>query len=272
MPKADEFTTLEYEGWQRVAGKYERAWSVLTQAFIPYLLKAVGVKSGQRILDVACGPGYISEAARDRGAKVVGIDFSSEMVRLARERNPGIDFREGDAQLLDCADNSFDCVVMNFGLLHLSKPEAAFLEAWRVLRPNGRYGFTVWAGPDKSPGARLVEDAVKAHANLDVHLPDGPDYFAYGNMHDCRRALEATGFDPNSLTFESVTVEWQLPSSSHLFEAECHAGVRTAALLAKQTPETLHEIKSQIEQSVVSYAKDNGFAVPFGAHVISVSR
>jgi SAM-dependent methyltransferase len=272
MQKADEFTTFEHEGWQRVAGKYEHAWSELTQAFIPHLLKAVGARSGQRILDVACGPGYVSEAVKAQGAEVVGIDFSSEMVRLAREKNPGIDFREGDAQLLDCDDNSFDCVVMNFGLLHLSKPEAAFAEARRVLRPNGRYGLTVWADPDNSAGARLVEEAVQAHANMDVQLPPGPDYFAYGNVTDCRRALETAGFDPGSLTFETVTVEWQLPSPSHLFQAECNAGVRTAALLAKQTPETLDKIKSQIEQSVGNHAKGDYFAVPFGAHVIAISR
>jgi ubiquinone/menaquinone biosynthesis C-methylase UbiE len=272
MLEADEFTRFEHEGWQRVARKYENAWSGLTLGFIPHLLKAASVRSGQQILDVACGPGYVSELARAQGAKLVGVDFSGEMVRIARERNPEIDFREGDAQDLNFDDASFDCVVMNFGLLHLSRPEAAFAEARRVLRPGGRYAFTVWAGPEESPGARLVEDAVKTYANMDVQLPPGPDYFAYGNENVCRQALAATGFDSKSLSFETITVKWQVPSASHLFEAECHAGVRTASLLAKQTPRTLEKIKDQIEQSVGSYAQGNGFAIPFAAHAIAISR
>jgi len=56
------------------------------------------------------------------------------------------------------------------------------------------------------------------------------------------------------------------------FESECHAGVRTAALLAKQTPEALEKIKNQIEQSVLNCAKGDDFAVPFAAHVIAISR
>jgi ubiquinone/menaquinone biosynthesis C-methylase UbiE len=272
MPEADEFTRFEHEGWQRVARKYEKAWSALTRGFIPHLLKAVGTGSGQQILDVACGPGYVSELARDRGATSIGVDFSAEMVLLARERSPEIDFFEGDAQDLSFDDDSFDCVVMNFGLLHLSMPEAAFAEARRVLRPAGRYGFTVWAGPEESPGAKLVEDAIKTYARIDVQLPPGPDYFAYGNEDECRQALRANGFDANSLTFETVTVEWEVPSAAHLFEAECNAGVRTAALLAKQTPETLEKIRNRIEQSVGNYAQGKVFAVPFAAHVIAVSK
>ena len=60
------------------------------------------------------------------------------MVLLARERNPEIDFFEGDAQELDFDDDSFDCVVMNFGLLHLSRPAAALkpgecCEVWAAM-------------------------------------------------------------------------------------------------------------------------------------------
>ena len=68
-----------------------------------------------------------------RGARVTAVDFSSAMVELARSQNPGIEFREGDAEALPFPEGSFDAVVMNFGMLHLASPERAVSEALRVL-------------------------------------------------------------------------------------------------------------------------------------------
>ncbi len=268
---SDAFAKFEHEGWERVADRYELGWSRLTRAFIPHLLEAAKLRPGMRLLDVACGPGYVAEAARAQGVDVTGVDFSARMIRLARRRNPQIELREGDAQGLAFEDQSFDAVVMNFGLLHLSRPEAAFAEAHRVLRSGGVYAFTVWAGPGKSPGARIVDEAVKAHANLAVELPQGPDHFGYGNPDECRSALGRVGFEPASLGFQTVTVEWELPTASFLFESERHAGVRTAALLAAQTPGALLAIEASIEQAVRRYAAGNGFFVPFAAHVVTVT-
>jgi len=269
-PKRDAFSQFEYDGWQRVADKYESAWSGLTQLFIPHLLEATRVAPGSRLLDVACGPGYVAEVARALGAIPTGVDFSPEMIRLAQSRNPDLPFHTGDAQALNFEDASFDAVVMNFGVLHLSHPEAAFAEAQRVLRPGGHYGFTVWASPEHSPGARIVEQAVQAHADPNVELPQGPDYFGYGEAEACRRTLGPLGFDPTSLAFRTVTVEWQVPTASFVFEAERDAGVRTAALLAAQKPEILSAIQTQIETALRPYAKGNGFSLPYAAHVIAV--
>jgi SAM-dependent methyltransferase len=201
----------------------------------------------------------------------MGVDFSAEMVRLAKERNPAIEFRQGDAQDLKLEDDSFDAVVMNFGVLHLPDPEAAFSEARRVLRPGGRYGFTVWARPEESPGARIVEEAIEAHADRDVVLPQGPDYFGYGDPETCGRILSARGFDRASLGFQTVTVEWQVPTASYVFESERDFGVRTGALLARQSPKALSAIQKAIEESAQAFARGDGFALPYAAHVVTAT-
>jgi len=265
----DIFHQFELKGWQSIAERYDSAWSGLVRPFIPSLLSAARVASGTRLLDVACGPGYVDEAASTLGAIPIGLDFSSEMIRIAKKRNPLIEFLEGDAQALCLNENSFDAVVMNFGLLHLSSPKTALAEAYRVIRPGGWYGFTIWAPPDKSPGNRIVEEAVKKHANFNVQLPQGPDYFAFGNPEECRTALGKVGFNNKSLVFRSVTVEWKIPTVSFLFESERDAGVRTAAILAAQKPEVNIAIKNQIQRSVYAYAKDDGFVIPFTAHIVA---
>lgn len=268
--KIDHFHQFEHEGWQRAAAKYDSAWTGLVRPFIPYLLDAAKVVSGTQLLDVACGTGYVTQAAHNIGATATGVDFSSEMIRIASKKNPQIEFHLGDAQSLLFDDSIFDSVVMNFGLLHLSRPKAAFAEAIRVLRPGGWYGFTIWASPDKNPGARIVSEAIANHANQINLIPEGPDYFGFGTPEECSNVLGHIGFDPASLFFRSVTIKWKVPSVSHLFECERDVGVRNAAVLGAQKPEILEAIRNQIENSVRTYAKDDDFVIPFTAHVIAV--
>jgi ubiquinone/menaquinone biosynthesis C-methylase UbiE len=266
------FTEFEHDGWQRVAEKYDSVWSSSTRQFIPPLLDAAQVSSGMSILDVGCGPGYVSAAAVERGAKPAGLDFSGEMVAIATRMFPHIEFREGDAQHLPFADATFDRVLANFALLHLAEPECASAEACRVLKPGGKFGFTIWAPAAESPYAKIIDDAIQAHANLDVDLPTGPPHHLYSGPEEFRQALERAGFDGSSMIFRVHTIKWKVPTARFAFDAERNAGVRTAGLLARQTPEAVQAIQSSIEKALGAYATNDGFAIPKAAYVVAVSK
>ncbi len=231
----DAFTTFEHAGWQRVADKYDSVWSSLTRQFIPHLISAARVSRGMLVLDVACGI-------------------------------------QGDAQALPFPNASFDRVLINFGLLHVSHPEKACAEACRVLKSGSRLGFTVWAGPEKNTGAKIVNDAIQAHADLDVGLREGPPHYLFGESEECRKVLEEAGFDGTSVSYETRAVEWHLPTASYFFEAERDAGVRTAGLLARQSPEKLDQIRVAIENAMQRYARGNEFILPMTAHVVVVCK
>jgi SAM-dependent methyltransferase len=268
----DDFALFEQEGWQRVADKYDSVWSPLTPQFIPSLLADAAVSAGMSVLDVACGPGYVSAAAKQFGAVPTGVDFSEKMIAIAKRMFPGISFRQGNAQDLPFKDGSFDRVLMNFGLLHVSHPEKACAEACRVLKRGGKFGFTVWAGPEQNPGAKIVNDAIEGYANLDVGLPEGPPKYLYGERDECRQVLKRAGFDDASMGYKTRTVEWELPDAGYYFEAERNAGVRTAGILARQSPETLEKIRVAIENGIKQYARGNEFVLPMTAHVVAVSK
>jgi len=268
----DAFTTFEHAGWQRVADKYDSVWSSLTRQFIPHLISAARVSRGMLVLDVACGPGYVSAAAKESGAVPTGIDFSEKMVAIAKPMFPDISFVQGDAQELPFEDASFDRVLINFGLLHVSHPEKACAEACRVLKSGSRLGFTVWAGPEKNTGAKIVNDAIQAHADLDVGLREGPPHYLFGESEECRKVLEEAGFDGTSVSYETRAVEWHLPTASYFFEAERDAGVRTAGLLARQSPEKLDQIRVAIENAMQRYARGNEFILPMTAQVVVVCK
>ena len=270
--QGDDFTRFEHAGWQRVADKYDSSWSSLTRQFVSHLINAAQVSPGMSQLDVACGPGYVSAAVKELGAVPTGIDFSERMIAIARGMFSDISFIQGNAQALPFPNASFDRVLSNFGLLHVSHPEMACAEACRVLKSKGRFGFSVWAGPEKNPGATIINDAIEAHADLDVGLPEGPPHYLFGESKECRSVLGESGFDGRSMNYETRTVEWHLPTASYFFEAERDAGVRTAGLLARQSPQKLEAIRIAIENEMERYARGNEFVLPMTAHVVVVAK
>lgn len=112
------------------------------------LAGAVGVETGQRVLDVAAGSGNFSLAALHRGAKVISTDYVLGALNAARTRisAEGLqgEFRLADAEALPFSDDSFDIVASTFGVMFTHRPEIAAAEILRTCRPGGRIGLTSW--------------------------------------------------------------------------------------------------------------------------------
>jgi SAM-dependent methyltransferase len=245
------FRQFEHRGWQEVASRYHSGFAMVTTQSLPALLDAARVKAGMRILDVACGPGYAAAAAAARGAQAMGVDFSSQMVEEARRRSPGVEFREGDAERLSLPDSSFDAVLVNFGMLHLGKPEQALSEAHRVLRPGGRVAFTVWDTPDKAIGFGIVIGAIQKFGDMNVPIPPGPPFFRFSDPAEARRVLTEAGFTDIAVT--QVPQVWRLESSDALFDVMYNGSVRNAALLHAQGSEVLEAIRAEIRRRVEQF-------------------
>ena len=257
------FQAFEHGGWERAAEHYGDAFGALTMQTAPAMLDAVGLARHERLLDVACGPGFIAAAAAGRGADVVGLDFASAMVAEARARYPALTFREGDAEALPFEDASFDAVLMNFGMLHLARPDMGVAEAHRVLRPGRRYAFTVWASPDKAVGFGMTLRAIEALGNKDVPLPEGPPFFRFSDPSETRRTLDAAGF--SNVEVRELALTWRLWSAEAVFDAMSRGGVRTAAVLRAQTPAALEAIRAAVRREAGSYATGGEIRLPMPA-------
>lgn len=139
------------EGWGRKAVDFSTLSEPSNCREYVSIQHRLGVDSGDRLVDVACGSGLAIELARLRGASCSGIDASRRLVDVARFRNPESDIRVGDMHGLPWGDNSFD-VATSFRGIWGTTP-AAVTEIYRVLRPGGRVGLTVWGHLKVSPGA-----------------------------------------------------------------------------------------------------------------------
>ena len=169
--RAPSFKEMERDGWHERAGIYHDYVGGLTTEAAARLLDAVGAMPKMRLLDVCCGPGYGAGQAAALGLTAIGIDIAPGMVAEAGHRFPAAEFRVGDAEELEFSDSSFDAVICPFGLRHLPEPDKAISEAFRVLKPGGRYAFTVWCSPDRARLLGLALNATLAHADMTVPLP-----------------------------------------------------------------------------------------------------
>jgi SAM-dependent methyltransferase len=268
----DAFERLERDGWSdpSVAQRYHDWLGALTSQTIGPLLDAAHVGANSDVLDIATGPGNVAAVARKRGARVIGLDISPAMVALARQRHPDIEFREGDATALPFLDASFDALVMNFGILHLGRPEQAIAEAARLLRPGGRFAFSAWAPPERTRGFGIILEAVRDFGNPDVPLPEGPLFFRFGDPLECERTLLAAGLmEPDTIT---IDLRWLLPSADALIDALSEGTVRTRALLRGQTAEALVAIRAACREAARPYETPEGISLPMPAIVAAATK
>jgi demethylmenaquinone methyltransferase / 2-methoxy-6-polyprenyl-1,4-benzoquinol methylase len=103
------------------------------------LAAAAAVRSGDRVLDAACGTGDLAIADLKAGAgEVTGLDFSAKMLERARTKHAAIEWVQGDMLALPFADETFDAATVGFGVRNVENLELGLRELRRVLRPGGR--------------------------------------------------------------------------------------------------------------------------------------
>jgi ubiquinone/menaquinone biosynthesis C-methylase UbiE len=252
---------FEHAGWQRAAYSYGNSFAHATAPYIAPLLEAAEISPGQDVLDVACGPGHLAAAAAARGAAAHGVDFSAEMVGIARRAHPEVVVTEGNAEDLPYPDSTFHAVVSSFGIHHVPRPELALAECKRVLKPGARMAFTVWATPEENTAWSLVFDAVARHGSrsgLETPTPG-----ALNRIDQCVRVLEAAAFADSSA--EIVRSEWLLRDGRALLAALSAGTVRMAALIAAQEPSTLAAIADDIDSRAEHFRRDETLAIPIAA-------
>ena len=250
------FKELEHEGWERQGATYGGFIGATTGQAAGPLLDAAGVGPGAKLLETASGPGYGASLAAERGAEAIGVDFSAAMVAEARRNYPGLDFRVGDAEALDFPDATFDAVICAFGMLHMANPDKVLAEAARVLKPGGRFAFSVWT--DREPGEffKVVGGAIQAHADMEVNLPPAPPFFYFADRETCERDLGAAGF--GDVKLEIIDLTYRAANAEEYLAAMYGGTVRTRSVIDLQTPEVKAKIDAQILENARALAKPDG--------------
>lgn len=171
----------------------DRRWRRATVAAV--------VRPGDRVLDACCGTGDLAVEASRAGARVVGLDFSGEMLARARRKSSAVEWVEGDVLALPFEDGAFDVATVGFGIRNVADLDAGLAELARVVRPGGRLGCLEITRPRGllRPFFRLWFDRIVPL--LGKVLPGGAAYTylpasvrRFPGPEDLAAALERAGF------------------------------------------------------------------------------
>jgi len=251
MDAIETFKAAQKQGWVHFA-----PFEAHTTPCAARLVKWAGVRSGQRMLDVACGTGVVSITAARLGASVTGLDLTPELLERAREnaRIAGVivDWHEGDVENLPFGDAAFDVVLSQYGHIFAPRPDVAIGEMLRVLKPGGTIAFSTWP-PELFVGRVFALGA--------SYMPPPPPGVApptqWGEPNIVRQRLGAAVGD---ILFDRATMLIPaLSPSNHRTASEKSSGamVRLIAELEKGDPAKLEQFRREYETLASEYFEDN---------------
>jgi len=256
--------------WESQArGWYEQRESMFaaTRPIHEWLVKNLEPKGGQRVLEIAAGPGDTGFLAANLlgNGRLVSTDIAPGMVDTARKRGAELgvknaDYRVLDAQAMDLADASFDGVICRWGFMLMPEPAAAFRECRRVLVPGGRLVFAVFTGPDENPFASIpVRVLVEAG-----HLPPPgtgwrPGILALADRTRLQALLDGAAF--SSTHIEGVDMAWTFANADDYWTFLVE--VTALGPLLRSLPDAAREsVRTAIGQRLGPFTRDGGIVLP----------
>lgn len=192
------------------------------------LLPLAAARSGDRVLDLACGTGIIArQLAPVVGAqgRVVALDLRPGMLdaasKLTVPYGAPIEWVQGDATKLDFADGAFDIVVCQQGLQFFPDKQAALAEVKRVLRPGGRVVIACWEPLDQQTmWHEVLAVEIRHFGQLGLPTTDAVMPFSLGDAAELRRLMEAAGL--RDVAIETKAIEADFPAAG-LIEVSMNA-------------------------------------------------
>jgi ubiquinone/menaquinone biosynthesis C-methylase UbiE len=188
------------QAWDAIAAGYDRYVAPQEADLANEALRVVGLKTGERFLDVAAGTGGLSLPAARLGARVLATDWSPAMIERfeARVREEGFSDTEGrvmDCHALDLPDDGFDVTGSQFGVMLVSDQPRALREMVRVTKPGGRVLVIAYGFPGELEFLPLFISALKVVLPEFPGLPDDPPplEFQLADPEVLRRRLADAG-------------------------------------------------------------------------------
>lgn len=205
---ADEYDPVKYklssmQNWNTVARGYHSDWASKNRG--PFkstseLVKAARIKSGDSVLDVACGTGAVSTKVVQiigSSGMLVGIDFSRGALEIARSSVPTGHFLEMDAESIGL-DMKFDKIVCQYALMFFPDPARVLRRLCSLLKNRGRFAIVVHGTPGRVPYFSTIMEPLLDHIP-DIRPKGTPTVHRFGKAADLQGVIADAGFSHISI-------------------------------------------------------------------------
>jgi len=195
---------------------------------------------------------------------VLGIDLASGMVELAKSKGEerglkNLTFRQADAEDLPFAEESFDVVLCNHGLVHTADRIKALREMWRVLKRDGLLALSVWSTPDRALTIGIVAKTIRECYPAAI-VPGAPMWFDFGPEGALEGALSQTGFDRVRVARYSIGLE--ITNAEEYWQGVVGISGRLQMLLQSIPPEVASAIKVKVMKAAERFSSEESLKIP----------
>ncbi|WP_165836267.1 class I SAM-dependent methyltransferase [Taibaiella soli] len=244
--------------------------------FEPYateMSNRVALLQPSAVLEIACGTGRLTKYLSQQlpGASITATDLNPAMLEFAQKRFSGLSnvrWEIADALSVPFADQSFDCVVVQFGVMFYPDKIQGFRESFRVLRSGGKFIFATWKSLADNEIAQIANDTVK------IFFPNDPPVFfnipfSYYDKDQIRKDVMNAGF--GSVEIEDLSLSGSNISAENaargLFD-----GTPIINFLNERAPDKIPEIKQRFVDAITKvYGKDH-LSIPSSALIVTAER
>ncbi|MBV9445812.1 MAG: class I SAM-dependent methyltransferase [Streptosporangiaceae bacterium] len=219
MSDVHEIKAQQRAGWDAVSAGWDTALETFERGAMSAtrrLLELGGVREGQTVLDLGTGvgePALTAATLVGPSGRVVGLDFSSSMLAIARRRGAAlsnVEFVEGDLEYVDFPERSFDVVLSRWGLMFAVDRSSMFERLRKIIVPGGVLAAAVWGPASSVPMLQLGFEPLVARLELPPPPPGAPGPFSMSDGDQVAHELKAAHFSEVSVT--EFTVPFRVAS------------------------------------------------------------
>jgi SAM-dependent methyltransferase len=274
----DQVRAATRETWETAAGGWGKRADRVRDWGMPVsvaMVEALDLQPGQRVLELAAGPGdtgFLAAELVRPGGTLISSDGAEPMIEVARRRaaEAGVDnaeFRHLELEWIDLETASVDAVLVRWGIMLTVDPAAAAHEIRRVLRPRGHAAIAVWDARERNPWATIPGLALIELGHAEPPDPDAPGPFALAGEGALAELLQDAGF--TDVEVSAVPILRHHASVQDMVEESADVSPGFSAAYRALTDEQRAEVVAHMARGAAPFTDDDGSVTLPGVSLVA---